>query len=408
MFKSLKDIDNLLKKHMEYRKSCLNLIASENYSSEIIRSYLTSDLGNRYGCYNTLDPSDREYTGNKYIHEIEMATHELVKDVFGGKYADLRPISGHMAGMAVVLGILEPNDLVIEVHLKDWGHGLVDPMRQIPHLGQTIRVEFMRFDENNELDVEHLKKMSKELMPKLIIFGGSGTLFPEPVREFRQIADELGIILAYDASHVTGLIAGKVFPNPLEEGVDILFGSTHKSFPGPQGGFIITNRKDLIEKIGNTLSPSLVTSHHLNRIPALAASLLEMKEYGHEYGKQIIKNSKALAKAMAKRGFNVLGAKRGYTETHLILVDVGEYVSKAPGKLLEKAKILCSDDFSGGSLQIRIGTPEVTRRGMKEEEMDYIAELFKRVLIDKEDVDKVAKDVEEFVARYQGLEFAFK
>ena len=408
MLKTLKDIDDLLEKHMEYRKSCLNLIASENYSSEIVRSYLTSDLGNRYGCYNTSDPADREYTGNKYIHEIEMATQELVKEVFGGKYVDLRPISGHMAGMAVVLGILEPDDLVIEIHLKDWGHGLVDPMRQISHLGKTIRVEFMRFDENNELDVEYLKKMARELRPKLIIFGGSGTLFPEPVREFRELADELGIILAYDASHVTGLIAGRVFPNPLDEGADILFGSTHKSFPGPQGGFVVSNRKDLMEKIGNTLSPSLVTSHHLNRIPAFAASLLEMKEFGHEYGKQIIKNSKALAEAMAKRGFNVLGAKRGYTETHLLLVDVGEYVDQAPGKLLEKAKILCSDDFSGASPQIRVGTPEVTRRGMKEVEMDYIAELFKRVLIDKEDVNQVAKDVEAFVAKYQDLEFAFK
>lgn len=407
MFKTIKDIDNLLKKHTEYRKGCLNLIASENYSSETVRSYLSSDLGNRYGCYTTEDPSDREYTGNKYIHEIEMDTQKLAKDVFGGKYADLRPISGHMAGMAVVLGILEPHELVIEVSLEDWGHGLVGPMRQVSQFGETIKVEYMKFDQDRAVDAEALQKMAKELKPKLIIFGGSGTLFPEPVRELRQIADEYGIILAYDASHVTGLIAGKVFPNPLNEGADIMFGSTHKSFPGPQGGFIVSNRKDLIEKIGNTLSPSLVTSHHLNRIPAFAASLLEMKEYGHEYGVQIIKNSKALAKAMTKRGFNVLGADRGYTETHLILVDVGEYCSQMPGKLLERAKILCSDDFSGASPQIRVGTPEVTRRGMTEEDMDYIAELFRRVLIDNEDVDVISKDVEAFVAKYQELKYAF-
>jgi len=127
---------------------------------------------------------------------------------------------------------------------------------------------------------------------------------------------------------------------------------------------------------------------------------MEMKEFGNEYGKQIIKNSKALAKALAERGFNVLGEKRGYTETHLMLVDVGEYASEAPAKVLEKAGIFCSDDFSGSSPQIRIGTPEVTRRGMKEEQMEYIAELFKRVLIDKEDVDTIAKDVEEFNKKY--------
>lgn len=407
MFKTIKDIDNLLEKHQEYRKSCLNLIASENYSSDTVRDYLTSDLNNRYGCYTTMKPEEREYTGNKYIHEIEIGTHELIKNIFEAKYVDLRPIGGHMAGMAVVLGLLEPHDLVIEVSLEDWGHGLVGPMRQISHLGETIRVEYMKFNENREVDVESLKEMARELKPKLIIFGGSGTLFPEPVRELREIADDQGIILAYDASHVTGLIAGKVFPNPLGEGADIMFGSTHKSFPGPQGGFVVSNNKELIEKVGNALSPSLVTSHHLNRLPALSASVLEMKEFGQEYGGQTIKNSKALAKAMAKRGFNVLGGKKDYTESHLILVDLGEYINEAPAKYLEKAKILCSDDFSGASPQIRVGTSEVTRRGMKEEEMEHIAELFKRVMIDKEDVDVVAKEVEALSKRYLGLEYAF-
>lgn len=407
MLRTMKDVDNLLKKHQEYRNHCLNLIASENFASQTVRDYLSSDFGNRYGCYTTMNPEDREYTGNKYIHEFEMATQELVKDIFEAKYADLRPIGGHMAGMAVVLGILEPHDLVIEVSLEDWGHGLVGPMRLISHFGETIRVEYMKFDENRAVDAESLKQMAIELKPKLIIFGGSGTLFPEPVKELRQIADEQGIILAYDASHVTGLIAGKVFPNPLKEGADIMFGSTHKSFPGPQGGFVVSNNKELIEKVGNALSPSLVTSHHLNRLPALAVSIMEMKEFGNEYGKQIIKNSKALAKALHERGFNVLGAKRGYTETHLMLVDVGEYVSQGPAKYLEKAGILCSDDFSGASPQIRIGTPEVTRKGMKEGEMEYIAELFKRVLIDKEDIDSVAKDVKAFSEKYLDCKYSF-
>ncbi|HSH35289.1 serine hydroxymethyltransferase [Schnuerera sp.] len=407
MIKTVEDINSLLKKHQEYRNSCLNLIASENYSSQTVRSYLNSDLGNRYGCYTTMNPEEREYTGNKYIHEIEMETHELMKEIFEVKYVDLRPIGGHMAGMATVLGILEPHDLVIEVSLEDWGHGLVGPMRLISHFGETIKVEYMKFDENRAVDVEALKKMALELKPKLIIFGGSGTLFPEPVSELRQIADEQGIILAYDASHVTGLIAGKVFPNPIKEGADIMFGSTHKSFPGPQGGFVVSNNKELIEKIGNALSPSLVTSHHLNRLPALAVSILEMKEFGYEYGEQTIKNSKALAKAMAKKGFNVLGEKKGFTESHLILVDVGEFVSEGPAKYLEKANILCSDDFSGASPQIRIGTSEVTRRGMKEEDMEQIAELFKRVLIDKEDVEIVAKDVEAISKKYLGLNYAF-
>jgi glycine hydroxymethyltransferase len=407
MLKEPKDIDALLQKHTDYREGCLNLIASENFSSEKVRSYLSCDFGNRYGCYTAVNLEEREYTGNKYINEFEMATHELIKDIFHAKYADLRPIGGHMAGMAVVLALLNPGDLVIEVSLKDWGHGLVGPMCQVKQFDDTINVEYMVFDENRCVDVDKLKKQALEKKPKLIIFGGSGTLFYEPILELREIADREGILLAYDASHVTGLIASGVFPNPLDEGADIMFGSTHKSFPGPQGGFVVSNNVSLIEKVGNTLSPSLVTSHHLNRLPSLAASIMEMKEYGREYGSQIVKNSKALAKAMDEKGFNVLGKKKGYTETHLLLVDAGGHVTAAPAKHLERAKILCSDDFSGNSPEIRIGTPEITRRGMMEAEMEIIAEFFKRALIDKEEPESIAKDVEAFSRKFTGCEYSF-
>ena len=407
MLRTTQEIDNMLKKHDSYRNGCLNLIASENFASEKVRSYLTSDFGNRYGCYSTMDPAEREYTGNKFIHQFEMEAHELVKEIFKAKYTDLRPIGGHMAGMSVVLALLEPGDLVIEVSLSDWGHGLVGPMCQVRQFDETINVEYMAFDENRAVDTEKLIEQAKRLKPKMIIFGGSGTLFPEPVRELRPLADQQCFHIAYDASHVTGLIASGMFPNPLEEGADIMFGSTHKSFPGPQGGFVVSNDKDLMIKVGNTLSPSLVTSHHLNRLPALAASILEMKDFGEEYGRQVVKNSKALAKALAKRGFKVLGEGREYTESHLLLVDIGEYVDFAPAKFLEKANILCSDDFSGNSPEVRIGTPESTRRGMKEEHMEDIAEFFKRLIIDKEDIDMVGKDVEDYARQFTGLDYSY-
>lgn len=407
MIVSTREIDNLLKKHASYREGCLNLIASENYSSEKIRSYLSCDFGNRYGCYATENPSEREYTGNKYIHEMEMATQELVKDIFQAQHADLRPIGGHMAGMSVVLGLLEPGDLVIEVSLSDWGHGLVGPMCQVRQFDDTIRVAYMAFDENRAVDVNKLKEQAQALKPRMIIFGGSGTLFPEPVSALRTIADEEEILLAYDASHVTGLIAAGIFPNPLTEGADIMFGSTHKSFPGPQGGFVVSNRRDLMMKVGNTLSPSLVTSHHLNRLPALAASILEMKEYGREYAAQVVKNAKALAEALSTYGFKVQGKGNGFTESHLLLVELGDYVDAAPAKRLEQAGILCSDDFSGSTPEVRIGTPEVTRKGMKESEMPGIAVFFKRALIDKENPDHLAREVADFSRQFIGCEFSF-
>lgn len=406
MFQTLEDIDKLLEKHTQYRNDCLNLIASENYVSHKVRSYLDNDFGNRYGCYATLNPSLREYPGNRYINEFEMATHELMKQVFHGQYVDLRPIGGHMAGMAVVLALLEPGDLVIEVSLKDWGHGLVGPMCQVSHFDKTIQVQYMAFDSDRCVDSEKLEAQIRSQKPKLVIFGGSGTLFPEPVKEFRALADELGFLIAYDASHVTGLIAAGVFPNPLDEGADIMFGSTHKSFPGPQGGFVTSNNRELMRRVGETLSPSLVTSHHLQRIPALAASLLEMKNFGKAYAEQIISNSQALAAAMDAHGFQVMGKRRGYSHTHLILVDMGGVVESGPAKLLEEVFILCNDDFSGESPQIRIGTSEVTRRGMKEAEMVEIAELMKRALIDGEDPKSIIQAVTQLTQRFTEHAFA--
>ena len=406
MIKNLEDIDILLKKHDDYRRGCLNLIASENYASETVRSYLSGDFSNRYGCYSTHDPEDREYTGNKYIHEFEMATHDLMREIFKGKYVDLRPIGGHLAGMSVVLGLLKPGDLVIEVSLKDWGHGLVGPMCEVRQFDETINVEYMKFDDNRAVDTSHLIKMVRDLKPKLVILGGSGTLFPEPVKELAELRGEQDFYIAYDASHVTGLIASEHFPNPLDEGADIMFGSTHKSFPGPQGGFVVSNDKELMEKVGNTLAPSLVTSHHLNRLPALAASILEMKEYGEIYGGQVIKNSKALARELHRLGFNVLGEKRDFTESHLLLVNLQGTDFKAPAKYLEKFNILCSDDFSGSVPEIRIGTPEITRMGMTEKDMPKIAEFFKRILIDREDSAEIREEISHFTKGYSEIKYS--
>jgi len=406
MFSNIEEIDALVEKHIQYRENCLNLIASENYSSPAVRNHLTSDFGNRYGCYPTINPSSREYRGNKYIHEFEMKTQRLVGEVFGAKYVDLRPIGGHIAGVATVLGLLSPGDLVLEISLKDWGHGLVALMREAPHLNRTIRVEFMPFTKDRVIDLEQLTKMIYELKPKMLIFGGSGMLWPEPIAEIKVIAEKEGIILCHDASHVTGLIAGGVFPNPLQEGVDVMFGSTHKSFPGPQGGFIVTNRFEMFERIGNTLGSSLVTSHHLNRLPALAVSMLEIKKFGEDYGAIILKNSQALGKYMEQDGFKVIGARKGYSQTHLILVDVSEFGSGLQiSKQLEDANILCSDDFGQLDKEIRIGTAEVTRRGMRESDMKFIADCFKRIILNKEDPSGVAQDISSFTESYRGCEY---
>ena len=407
MITNLKDIEKLLQEHDNYRSKCLNLIAAENYASVSIRKYLSSDFSNRYGNYATLHPEEREYTGNRYIHEFEMATHELIKDVFKTTYVDLRPIGGHMAGVATVLGLTAPGDLVLEISGKDWGHELVWCMRNDVQFEQSIRLDFLPFDNNKILDIDKLNKMINNEKPKLIILGGSGTLFPEPTDKLKSITGKYNIFLGYDFSHVAGLIAGGVFPNPLEQGADVVFGSTHKSFPGPQGGMVLSHNIEIIKKIGDALFPALITSHHLNRLPALAATLIEMKKYGNAYGKQIIKNSKSLGKAMEEVGFKVIASEKGYSETHLILVDVTEFGNSADvARLLERANILCSDDWGRLGTQIRIGTSEITRRGMEEKEMIEIADSFKRVLMDREEPSKIVKDVGSFTRNFPGIRYS--
>ncbi len=405
-FKDIQEIITLLETHTRYRENCLNLIASENMISPLVRSLLDNELVARYGCYSTRNMEDREYTGNKYIHQLELKTHELIKESFGAKYVDLRSLSGHLAGIAVILGILKPNESLIEMHLKDWGHGMAGPLCEISHLKRSIKVEYFQLDEDRAVDMQALRSQIEKIHPRLVILGGSGTLFADNINIIKETCVRLKTIIAYDVSHITGLIVGKTFPNPLDHGADLIFGSTHKSFPGPQGGFILSNDKNLIIQIGETLSPGLVTSHHIYRLPAFAASLLEMKFYGKEYGTQTILNSKALAKALDERGFTVLGKKRGYSDTHLILVSVDKNKGIKPAKLLEQANILCSDDFSGQSSEIRIGTPEITRQGMKEPEMSIIADFFKRILLDNEEPSLVRKDVQKFNHHFLNCEYS--
>ncbi|HHX51117.1 MAG TPA: aminotransferase class I/II-fold pyridoxal phosphate-dependent enzyme, partial [Clostridia bacterium] len=400
MIKTLHDINRLIKNHEDYRKKSLNLIASENYSSNTVRSYLTSDLGNRYGCYATLEPEKREYRGNRYIHELEMEVQKLVGEVFKASYVDLRPIGGHIAGVAVVAGLLSPGDLVFEISLRDWGHGVVALMQEIPQFRQTIRVDYIPFTEDRMIDMEKLANMISELKPSMIILGGSGMLFPEPIKELRNVLDHKGAVLAHDVSHVSGLIAGGVYPNPLDEGADVIFGSTHKSFPGPQGGFVASRRRDIMTLVGDAM-PALVTSHHLHRLPALAAAMLEMKAFGREYGEQVIKNSQALGQAMEKEGFKVVGSRKGYSFTHLILVDVSEFGRGSEmSTRLEEAGIFCSDDFGQSDKELRIGTAEVTRQGMKEAEMPIIAEFFRKVIVARENPARIAEQVAGLMCRF--------
>jgi len=279
---------------------------------------------------------------------------------------------------------------------------------------EQIELPF-NLDEWN-IDVDKAVKMIREIKPKFVTLGASVYLFPHPTKEIAEAAHEVGAKVVHDVAHVLGLIVGGVWPNPIHEGADVATSSTHKTFPGPQGGLIFTNDKDLYKKISKTIFPWFVSNHHLHRLPALAVTAVEMKYFGKQYAEQIVRNAKAFAEALVEEGFNVLAEHLGYTKSHTIVVDVRRLGGGAKiAKLLEEANIIVNKnllpwdppeavkDPSG----IRLGTQEMTRFGMKESDFKEVARFMREVVIDKKDPKEVRKKVIEFRKEFTEVKYTF-
>ncbi|MEM2118575.1 MAG: serine hydroxymethyltransferase, partial [Candidatus Bathyarchaeia archaeon] len=285
-------------------------------------------------------------------------------------------------------------------------------------------VEYLPLDYKElNIDVDKTKAKIQELAskgktPKFVMFGASVFPFPHPVKELAETIHSVGATVGYDAAHVAGLIAGKQFQDPLREGADVVSLSTHKTFFGPQHGGILSWEKHA-EKLKKATFPGMVSNHHLHAVAGLAVACAEILEFGKEYASQVIKNAKALGQALYERGFNVLAEHKGFTQSHVILVDITKLGDGGTiEETLEKANIIINRNLLPWDIKegrhfmhpggIRMGVSEVTRLGMKEAEMKEIAEFFKRVLIDKEPVEKVAADVAEFRKGYQKVHYCFE
>jgi glycine hydroxymethyltransferase len=389
------EILSLVGKHREWRgKQCLNLIPSENVMSPAVRELLSSDLGHRYTA------RDRFYMGTRFIDEIEHCGEEIAKEVFGAETADLRPLSGHIADLIFIASFAKPEDVLMCVSPENGGYpGMwIDGLAGLFGL-KTVPFPFSKDDMN--IKVEEAKEAIRRIKPKLVIFGASLITFPHPVKELAEVARENGACIGFDGSHVMGLIAGGQFQDPLREGAFALFGSTHKTLFGPQGGIILADREhgEILEA---RICPTFVDNAHWNRIAALTLALAEMKTFGEAYAKQVIDNSKTLAKALHDYGFPVVCDHLGFTRSHQVLLNYGGYKQgRVVAEKLQPANIIVD-------CGVRIGTCEVTRRGMKEEEMLNIAELIKRAVVDGEQPEKIKKDVAKLCGEFQKVEYCFE
>jgi len=389
------EILNLVEKHEQWRgRECLNLIPSENITSPAVRGLLASDLGHRYTA------RERFYMGTRFIDEIEEYGEKLAREVFEAETADLRPLSGHIADLIFLASFTKPGDTLMCISPEDGGYpGLwIDGLSGL--LG--LKVFPMPFSkEDMRVEVEKARDAIIRVKPKALIFGASLILFPHPVRELADVARENGAVVGFDGSHVLGLIAGKRFQAPLKEGANALFGSTHKSLFGPQGGIILAD-KEHGEVVKAKIYLRFVDNAHWNRIAALTLALAEMKSFGGEYAKQVIRNAKALAKALYEHGFPVKCPKLGFTESHQVIIDFGrQELCRKVAEKLQEANIIVD-------CVVRVGTCEVTRRGMKEGEMAKIAELMRRVVLDGENPEAVKRDVLKLCSEFQTIGYCFR
>ena len=320
--KKLTKIKQIVEKQNRWRgNECLNMIASENLLSPLAREFLISDFVGRYNEHGVKnDDFITHYQGVKYASEIEKFCNEIFAQRFKTKFVDTRPISGAVANLCVYQAFLKPGDLFLSsgltagAHVSSTQYGIAGV--------RGLKSIFMPFNEEKmQLDINGTIKLIKKLNPKLIMFGRSMFLFPEPIKEIRK---HTNAILVYDAAHVFGLIYGSCFQDPFKEGADIITASTHKTFPGPQGGIIIARRdfdKKSWEKIENAVFPGVISNHHIFRLPPLAITALEMDKFGSDYARQVIKNAKILAKELFQISFRVLAQKEGFTQSHQVIVD---------------------------------------------------------------------------------------
>ena len=408
--RNVQRIEEVVRKQNDWRLSTVNLIASENVMSERVRKLAGSDFAHRYAEGH---PGERYYQGTDMIDEIETWAKQHLKTLFKCRQVDVRPISGTVANDATFSRYIESNAIVMVNSTAGGGHISHHIAGSVGKYTRNI-VDFPFTPDGYHLDVDAAISLIKKIHPKLLILGKSLFLFPEPVRELKEVCQDNGTIIIYDGAHVLGLIAGGKFQDPLGEGADLVTASTHKTFFGTQRGLILSNFKQKEwEKIDKGAFPGSSSNHHLDTLVGLAITAYEMLDFGAEYADQVVRNAKFLGQKLYDRGFKVQAPEFGFTESHQLAVDVtdlgrGDEVAR----ILKDNNMVCNMNLLpfeplenvNNPAGIRLGVQEMTRFGMKEPEMEIIADFFKRCLIDGK---FVGEEVVDFRKKYQRINYSY-
>jgi len=407
-------VESSVKASGELYRDGLGMIASENIVSPAVRDIVVSDL---HGRYAEGLPGKRYYQGCDDFDTIEALGIELAREVFGASFANIQSISGTVSNIGALKALAKPGDNITAVSTADGGHISHARMGAVGLRDLTLTT--YPWDEDRmEPDVDAACKTIREVEPKVALFGQSVFLFPTPMKEMAAAAKEVGASVMYDGAHVLGLIAGGQFQDPLREGADVMTGSSHKTFPGPQGGFLLSSSEDpaFHRKLNNAMFPGVCSSYHLHHVAGKVMALAEFKEYGAAYAKDIVANAQAFAAALAGEGFDVLAESRGYTASHQVLTRHGDLDSGAGAKAaqkLEQAGIITNMNMLPGDTKalapsgLRLGVQELTRVGFTTDEMQDVAKFYARVLLHDEDPARVKNDVHQLKSEHQIIRYCF-
>ncbi|HTW55672.1 MAG TPA: hypothetical protein VMG36_04400 [Thermoplasmata archaeon] len=400
------ELARLVRAHDRWRgRDVFNLLASENAVSPTARKYLGSDLAGRYTLplHAPFDGEtiDNSYAGTRYTDQIEELANAAARRVFHARHATTRPLSGHVAALSVLATVVPPHGKLLAIPPEAGGYDGYAPGFVPALLGQTVR-PLPADGPGHAVDESAAIAAIRQERPDAVLLGQSFFLFPYPLKAIAEAAHAQGALVLYDASHVLGLVAGGEFQDPLRDGADVMFGSTHKSFPGPQGGIVATDRDDLFAQMDPALVWRVFDNAHWNRIAAVGQTLLELERCGADYARTVVANARALGPALAAEGFPLVAAEQGYTASHQLHLDRAQLRARhgvAAGALarrLERQRLLID-------LVARIGTAEAARLGLAPTDMPRLAGLLARAGLRRE---RVAAEVLAWRRSFAALKFA--